>query len=480
MYGTGDRKKPRKRQDWKEANVDFDGEIDTSARNTLNSNISNHSQQAPLLANQQSHEEHEWEGGYGSIPGAMQSSTVHSYRSMQFMNAQTPQSFFPPNIPGTPPPMYGQAFARQSKTMSQSAPPRPSQYPIESSTSRNRNTSISPRQSRPPVFEATVNYSDDEDRPFYPSPRTSPMNEVSGKTGNVSRENEDNQMNRHDRQQPRKKRSVRRVPSLSELNDDTGVARPGNQHRRNYSDFLYQKRADASVPNPAHRRISSAELQRKEYIEPLSNNRSPLPLHPFQRKSAPPPARVRSSSYGGSRHKRGDSTSSMASFASILSDRSIVSDISKSALFKDVTGTGVVQFHAPIDNIRLVMNKDLVAGELYKVKVGEDEEDRCVSYTMQSDENFSDLLLNDSGCDCECVACAKCHNKIEQMLYPARYVLQVNDNLYQRVIGEISDSKQPCGLFFCGHHEDVEKPSIFIAVGIVGAIFGMMLLLTFF
>mmetsp|Transcript_21235 Transcript_21235/g.32064 ORF Transcript_21235/g.32064 Transcript_21235/m.32064 type:complete len:221 (+) Transcript_21235:329-991(+) len=219
-------------------------------------------------------------------------------------------------------------------------------------------------QSRPPTFD----YSDEEDRPSYPSPRTSPKNEISAKAIQVTRDNENNVMNRHERQQSRRKRSMRRVPSLSELAEDSGVARPG-YHRRNYSDILYQKRADSSAPKAAHRRINFAELHRKECTEPLSNDGSPLPLYPFQCKSAPPPTRVRSSSYSGSRHRRGDSTSSVASLASILSDRSIVSDISKSALYKDVTGTGIVRFHAPIDNTRLVMNDDLVPDELYRVKV---------------------------------------------------------------------------------------------------------------
>lgn len=475
MFGIGDRR-PKKRQDWQEAGGSAnDREIDTSRQPTVN-NVSHNVQEIPLLSIQHSYEDQEWELGYGSIPNAPVG-PAHTYRSMQFMHAQTQQSFFSHNAQGAPPPMYSQNFVRQPQQSSQPVP-RPSRYTTDRSTPRSRNQSISPMQSRPPTFD----HSDEEDRPSYsyPSPRTSPKNEISAKAIQVSRDNESNIMNRHERQQSRRKRTMRRVPSLSELAEDSGVARPGN-HRRNYSDILYQKRGDSSASKAAHRRINSAELQRKEYTEPLSNNRSPLPLHPFQRKSAPPPStRVRSSSYSGSRHRRGDSTSSVASLASILSDRSIVSDISKSALYKDVTGTGIVRFHAPIDNTRLVMNEDLVPGELYRVKTGEDEEDRYVSYTMQSDENFSDMLFNESGCECECIACAKCHNKMEQMLYPSRYVLQVNDDLYQRIIGEISDSKQPCGLFFCGHHEDVARPSILIAVGIVATIFAIMFILTFF
>jgi hypothetical protein len=52
----------------------------------------------------------------------------------------------------------------------------------------------------------------------------------------------------------------------------------------------------------------------------------------------------------------------------------------------------------------------------------------------------------------------------ELMAYPAHYVLRVEEDIYQRVLAEISDSKQPCGIYFCGHHEDAYKPSIFIAI----------------
>jgi len=49
------------------------------------------------------------------------------------------------------------------------------------------------------------------------------------------------------------------------------------------------------------------------------------------------------------------------------------------------------------------------------------------------------------------------------------------------MLDEVSESKSmPCGLFFCGHHEDVRYPSIMIAVGIVAMMFILFLALTIY
>jgi hypothetical protein len=46
---------------------------------------------------------------------------------------------------------------------------------------------------------------------------------------------------------------------------------------------------------------------------------------------------------------------------------------------------------------------------------------------------------------------------------------------------EVSASKSmPCGLFFCGHHEDVSHPSVKIAVVLVSILFVAMLLATIY
>jgi hypothetical protein len=161
-----------------------------------------------------------------------------------------------------------------------------------------------------------------------------------------------------------------------------------------------------------------------------------------------------------------------------LSEKSVVSDISRSAFYKEKTSSGKVRFHAPADRIRLVTDTDLEAGHLYRVRA-DDEEDGYIQYTLQSEEAGDFPLMDDDGCGCECNACVRCQHKMEQMLLSVNYELRVPDNLYQRVLGEISDSKQPCGIFFCGHHEDVDRPSILIAVVMVAIVFGALLAGTF-
>lgn len=362
-------------------------------------------------------------------------------------------------------------------------PPPPSSHRIP--TQQQRDRSSSPAEE---IIDASLYYSDEEDYAGFRSGGGPPMFEVSTSLPPPPPEND------RDKDRDKLGNRLKSILKNTPFGELTTTVRTG--HRRNNSDFaVHNKRPPVydSLPSgkkAGHRRTSSLAGNETGHWRSSSltgNERSPLPLHPFQRKSAPPPNnRKRSFSAGQNssipkpRHVRSDSVGSAASMASILSDRSIVSDISKSALYMERTEKGKVRFHSPMDNIHLVMDSDLVRGHLYKIPGGPDEEDRYVQYTMQNDDQYTDFLLtDDQGCDCQCPSCSKCHHKMEQMLYPSRYVLRVNDDIYQRVLGEIADSKHPCGLFFCGHHEDVHRPSIFIAVAIVALFFVLILVFTF-
>ena len=144
--------------------------------------------------------------------------------------------------------------------------------------------------------------------------------------------------------------------------------------------------------------------------------------------------------------------------------------------------------HLPADNVQLVMDNALETGSVYKRVTHPDEGERFLAYHLQSQDSFctnswQDLMdpnLDDlPGCSCTCEHCIKCNHKAES-LPSMHYILVVDCDLYQRVLGEISDSKQmPCGLFFCGHHEDVRKPSICIAVAIVATFFIVLFILTY-
>lgn len=66
-------------------------------------------------------------------------------------------------------------------------------------------------------------------------------------------------------------------------------------------------------------------------------------------------------------------------------------------------------------------------------------------------------------------------------LPPSYYVMAVDSDIYQRMFNEVSESmNMPCGLFYFGHHADVEYPSIAIAVVGVTIVFSLMLWATFY
>ena len=74
----------------------------------------------------------------------------------------------------------------------------------------------------------------------------------------------------------------------------------------------------------------------------------------------------------------------------------------------------------------------------------------------------------------------QCNNRSpRKQLPPSYYVMAVDADIYQRMIDEVSESMtMPCGLFYCGHHDDVDHPSIRIAMVGVTITFSVMLLAT--
>jgi len=99
-------------------------------------------------------------------------------------------------------------------------------------------------------------------------------------------------------------------------------------------------------------------------------------------------------------------------------------------------------------------------------------------------------------CGCECPACyhgctgrtlknGRRHDTLNnkdpfQKLPRATFALAVDENIYKQVLDEIDlESSMPCGLFYCGHHEDVDHPSIFIPVIILLTLFLAMVYVAF-
>mmetsp|Transcript_116291 Transcript_116291/g.173744 ORF Transcript_116291/g.173744 Transcript_116291/m.173744 type:complete len:491 (-) Transcript_116291:21-1493(-) len=287
----------------------------------------------------------------------------------------------------------------------------------------------------------------------------------------------------------------------------------GSSHRRANSDTplrLHRPRMGSADLPPkgggggggSHRRTASGASRGRSYS---ANSLQPA---------------TTSSSIKRPGHRRMDSAGSVQTYNSAMSQASVVSNISKSAMFGGVDEGGRVQLHFPLEAVRLRFQSEeeneaqkgwkekeqqqqwsaqqqqqqhqlppLTRGHLYQYRNAADY-DKFEEYIRITDdleqgmapqwENLGILSnvvgLGGSGghkkaCNCTCNNCNGCLGKRE-LLPDANYALPVGDGVYKRVLGEIADAQtMPCGLFFCGHHEDVAYPSIQIAVVIVTIVF---------
>lgn len=161
---------------------------------------------------------------------------------------------------------------------------------------------------------------------------------------------------------------------------------------------------------------------------------------------------------------------------------SAVSDISKSAFFGGVTEGGQVQMHYPTERVRIIMQKSLPRGHVfmhpidpaaYEAYHAAAEESQLLQWEhVDGVEDFNPH--KGLACHCHCGNCAGCTGKT-QLLPAQHFVINVPDDIYQRLLDEICASQEmPCGLFYCGHHEDVSTPSIGIPIMIVVTLFLLM------
>ena len=68
------------------------------------------------------------------------------------------------------------------------------------------------------------------------------------------------------------------------------------------------------------------------------------------------------------------------------------------------------------------------------------------------------------------------HTPFPPQLPPSYYVMAVGSDIYRRMFDEVAEStNMPCGLFYFGHHADVEYPNITIAI--VGVMIVLLLML---
>jgi hypothetical protein len=215
---------------------------------------------------------------------------------------------------------------------------------------------------------------------------------------------------------------------------------------------------------------------------------------------------------GHRRVSSGMSHYSAASYAGTeASMMSFVSDIRQSAFFGGVNErTGKVQMHFPTSNVHLIpvdqtreqyYDPPLQIGRIYQVAVhDEDYEDYHraaedgASWSLEEDYD-DDSMMSEIGIDgdyhrtssprrldhsgCKCPQCT--FHRSATVLGPGYYCLTVDDTIYQKVLDEVCASQtMPCGLFFCGHHEDVSRPSIWIPTTIVAFLLTVMAWVAYF
>jgi hypothetical protein len=200
-------------------------------------------------------------------------------------------------------------------------------------------------------------------------------------------------------------------------------------------------------------------------------------------------------------HRRQLSNSSVGTASSVrsTSNLSVRSNIAKSSMFGGVDETtGRVQMHFPFESVRLVFvepqptttkqqqkDSQFKQGNLYMDGKTTDFEE-FEEYTMITNAieegvqpQWESLDKTANMCGCACNNCNGCFGK-QHLLPDPNYLLPVDPNIFKHMVGEISDAHaMPCGLFFCGHHEDVAHPSIAIAMMIVTILFLWMAYVAF-
>lgn len=293
--------------------------------------------------------------------------------------------------------------------------------------------------------------------------------------------------------------------------------------RTNSSSEFKRLQKGGSFTAKDHRRVHSDAPLRLSRLTRRANTDEALP----PRGDGSGHNRARTLSGGNpltnrSRHRRGDSSSSYHSMgggsynALSVADSSQVSmrsNIAKSSLFAGVNEEGRPLLYYPYEAIRLVMIPDkksrgcrrgdieysdedtaeeedhlpLTIGHLYA-----DEpvniEDYFEDYHRVSDELEQGITPQWESLDAHPLRKNKksgdegvfTQGDKQELLPPTNYIVAVSDDIYRRMFSEVADAQSmPCGLFFCGHHEDVDYPSVWIPGTLVIILFGTLLYLSY-
>ena len=256
-----------------------------------------------------------------------------------------------------------------------------------------------------------------------------------------------------------------RRSSSSEGLHKSRAARPKqrqSRHQRSQSEVMMRRQVrlpSRGGPPPSAERKREGGRHHHHRAQSWSNGLVEDPLIPGTNR-----ARADSTGSGGRRpskghHRRVSSMSGSVVSSSMVTDisvLSVVTDIKRSSFFAGVNEAGFLEMDYPFSRVHLVMDKTLPSGELFQVPVDDEVYDE-----------YQEMNMVEHGCGCSCHMCHGCTGKSD-LLPPNYYVMAVDDDLYRRLFDEASASLlMPCGLFFCGHHEDVSRPSVRIPLAIM-------------
>ena len=125
------------------------------------------------------------------------------------------------------------------------------------------------------------------------------------------------------------------------------------------------------------------------------------------------------------------------------------------SVFFSQSANGRIQFRLPSDKIHFVMDDTLEPGTL------------LLLHPIDTASHRLPLLVTSPSAD------------IMDIFHSMEYVFTVDEDLYKRIVKEISDSKLiPCGFYYCCHEAGDKKVNIWVAVVILFLVFSFFLAVT--